>query len=328
MPKKITTICLLIFLFLSIQVASAEISLAQRLSGRILLQTQANGEAWYINPTELRRYYLRKPDDAFEVMKKLGLGITNNNLNKIPVSLDYISGLDSDNDGLPNSLEDAIGTNSNLPDSDGDSYGDQTEIYNNYNPLGTGKLNLDLNLAKKNAGKILLQVENKGEAWYINPLDMRRYFLGRPADAFALMRRLGLGITNTDLALITIGYLTDLTNNQNTPTSTPSIVSIASSTPDQIIQGAAKAIIAGNNAEAIEYFIPQMESAVDYTINFLGRDEKFTLGNLMLGAKLSSSGEKKYTYSTEVYFSLNGSKNKVYFYVEKQTDGSWKLTNL
>jgi hypothetical protein len=311
MPKKITTICLLISLFLSIQVASAEISLAQRLSGRILLQTQANGEAWYINPTELKRYYLGKPDDAFEVMKKLGLGITNNNLNKIPVSLDYISGLDSDNDGLPNSLEDAIGTNSNLSDSDGDSYGDQTEIYNNYNPLGAGKLNLDLNLAKKNAGKILLQVESKGEAWYINPLDMRRYFLGRPTDAFALMRRLGLGITDSNLELIPIGHLTDLIN-----------------TPDQVIQGAAKAIIAGNNSEAVKFFIPQIENAVNHTINFLGSDERFSLGNLMLGAKLSSSNEKKYTYLTEVYFSLNGSKNKVYFYVEKQTDGSWKLTNL
>ncbi|MFH1766562.1 MAG: hypothetical protein ABH826_00495, partial [Patescibacteria group bacterium] len=43
------------------------------------------------------------------------------------------------------------------------------------------------------SGRILLQVEENGEAWYVNPIDERRYFMGRPADAFQLMRNLGLG---------------------------------------------------------------------------------------------------------------------------------------
>lgn len=63
-------------------------------------------------------------------------------------------------------------------------------------------------LAQRVAGKILLQVEDVGQAWYVNPVDNLRYYLGRPADAFAIMQNLGLGITNSDLAMIKIatGY--------------------------------------------------------------------------------------------------------------------------
>lgn len=54
-------------------------------------------------------------------------------------------------------------------------------------------------LVKHLKGRIVLRVQNKGEAWYINPDDGKRYFLGRPADAFRLMKSLGLGITDEDL---------------------------------------------------------------------------------------------------------------------------------
>ena len=47
-------------------------------------------------------------------------------------------------------------------------------------------------------GRILLQVQDKGQAWYVNPLDNRRYYLGRPDDAFLVMRSLGLGVSNAD----------------------------------------------------------------------------------------------------------------------------------
>ena len=35
-----------------------------------------------------------------------------------------------------------------------------------------------------------------------NPVDNKRYFLGRPNDAFAIMRAFGLGITNANLSKI------------------------------------------------------------------------------------------------------------------------------
>lgn len=54
-------------------------------------------------------------------------------------------------------------------------------------------------LEKRVAGRILSQVESHGEAWYVNPQNNTRYYLGRPADAFRVMRELSVGISNTDL---------------------------------------------------------------------------------------------------------------------------------
>lgn len=54
-------------------------------------------------------------------------------------------------------------------------------------------------LVQRLKGKILLRVEHKGEAWYVNPDNGLRYFLGRPSDAYQLMRTLGLGTRDRDL---------------------------------------------------------------------------------------------------------------------------------
>ena len=63
-------------------------SLGSRLSGKILLQVEENGEAWYINPVNQERYFLGRPNDAFELMRKLGLGIANKDLEQIPIATD------------------------------------------------------------------------------------------------------------------------------------------------------------------------------------------------------------------------------------------------
>lgn len=59
------------------------------------------------------------------------------------------------------------------------------------------------------AGKIYLDVERNGEAYYIYPKDLKKYYLGRPADAFRLMQGLGRGITDAGLSAITIGQADD-----------------------------------------------------------------------------------------------------------------------
>ncbi|MDP2944305.1 MAG: carboxypeptidase regulatory-like domain-containing protein [bacterium] len=123
-------------------------ALAKRLSGRIFLQVEEKGEAWYVNTVDLLKYYLGRPADAFVIMRKMGLGINN---------------------------------------KDFDSY--------------KGKAPARL------AGRILLKVEDHGEAWYINPVDLKMHYMGRPADAFALMRGLGLGITNANLRQIGVGEI-------------------------------------------------------------------------------------------------------------------------
>ena len=57
-----------------------------RLLGMILLDVENNGEAYYIYPLNKKKYYLGRPDDAFKIMRELGLGINNVNLAKIPIS--------------------------------------------------------------------------------------------------------------------------------------------------------------------------------------------------------------------------------------------------
>ena len=126
-------------------------TIENRLSGRILLQVEQHGEAWYINPTDLKRYYMGTPSDAYNLMRSLGLGITDKDLETIPTS---------------------------------------TEASHSSS------------IATRLSGRILLQVEQHGEAWYINPTDLKRYYMGTPSDAYNLMRSLGLGITDKDLETI------------------------------------------------------------------------------------------------------------------------------
>ncbi len=120
---------------------------AASLSGRILLQVESHGEAWYVNPTDGKRYYMGRPDDAFALMRSFGLGASDGDIGSYQISK------------APSRL----------------------------------------------SGRILLQVQDKGQAFYIYPLDLKLYYLGRPSDAFSVMRALGLGISNTDLAKISVG---------------------------------------------------------------------------------------------------------------------------
>ncbi len=180
----------------------AENTLINKLKGKILLQVEDNGEAWYVNPYTEERYFLGRPKDAFDIMKKLGVGVTEEDIWKIPMSEEVLTGKDTDGDGLPDTMEDALGTNRDKEDTDGDGYSDKNEILSGYNPKNNNKLYINTEFAQKQAGKILIQAEKNGEAWYVNPDNNKRYFLGRPKDAFEVMRNLGLGITNKNLAKI------------------------------------------------------------------------------------------------------------------------------
>jgi len=62
---------------------------------------------------------------------------------------------------------------------------------------------IDNELAQKLAGKILIQVENDGEAWYVYPVDLKRYYLGRPKNVLELKSLLGIALDSEEL----INYL-------------------------------------------------------------------------------------------------------------------------
>ena len=55
---------------------AATTSLATRLKGYVLLQVQGNGEAWYVNPADGTRWYLKDGSAAYQIMRSLGLGIS------------------------------------------------------------------------------------------------------------------------------------------------------------------------------------------------------------------------------------------------------------
>lgn len=181
--------------------------LVNRLNGRILLQTETLGQAWYLDPLSLQRYYLPDGYYAYLALKKFGLGISNADIAKIPVGHDSRFVMqDTDDDGLADLLEEALGTDPNKADTDDDGALDGEEVLNyKTNPLGVGYMNISNTLVNKLKGRILLQVESRGEAWYVNPVDGKRYYMNNGEAAYQIMRYLSLGISNKDIVHIPVG---------------------------------------------------------------------------------------------------------------------------
>lgn len=140
----------------NISPTTPDTKLINRMRGYILLQVESHGEAWYVNPADGKRYYMKDGSTAYEMMRKFGLGITDADLAKMP----------------------------------------QEGEKNNYPSL--------VNNLK---GKILLQVQEHGEAWYIDPKSGYRYYMKDGDAAYSLMRYYSLGITNSDLGKIPEGTL-------------------------------------------------------------------------------------------------------------------------
>lgn len=318
MRKKIIII---IILFSIPCLLRAQTGLSQRLAGKILLQVESHGEAWYVNPADSKKYYLGKPEDAFNLMRNLSIGITNQNLEKFPIGLIKYDDEDNDNDGLTNRFENAIGTDIENNDTDGDGYSDKLEIENNHNPLNNSSFIVDENFALNNKGKIFLQTEQNGEAWYIKPEDSKRYYLGRPADAFFIMKNFGLGILNSNLNKITTGYYLN-----PVPPVPPICTTCSKSEAQKTISAAATAIRAKNKTDLVSAMIPEMKQLAEYTLNFLDDEGRLLLGNILSGSKKTSSTDNEVIFTNEVDFM--GDKVKVDFKVEKQADDSWLLANL
>jgi hypothetical protein len=144
MRKTFLIFALFIFAIINANEAQGA-TLPERLSGRILLQVEENGEAWYVYPVNRLRYYLGRPDDAFRIMRELGLGISERD-------------------------------------------------YDNFRENPPARL----------LGRIMIRAHMNGEAYYVDPLTRRFIYLGRPADAFQIMREKGLGVSNFNLSRMPI----------------------------------------------------------------------------------------------------------------------------
>ena len=110
---------------------------------------------------------------------------------------------DLDGDSLTNDQEIQYNTDPQNWDTDFDSYSDGQEVANNFDPLNPPVIiNINTALVNRLKGYILLQVQQNGEAWYVHPVDGKRYYLRNGNVAYQIMRFLSLGITDQDLSTI------------------------------------------------------------------------------------------------------------------------------
>jgi carboxyl-terminal processing protease len=91
MKRKIIAIILVIsfVLGLSFNIAQAE-GLADQLKGKLLLQVESKGEIWYVNPNNGLRYEVTLLN-SLPLFRKFALGISTEDLNKIPMLHQSIS---------------------------------------------------------------------------------------------------------------------------------------------------------------------------------------------------------------------------------------------
>lgn len=128
-------------------------ALGKRLAGYILLQVEKNGEAYYVNP-EGSAVYMKDGSAAYEIMRSLGLGISEADFAKL--------------------------------------------------------MKGDRSLKERLKGRIVLQVEKKGEAHYISPRDGSITYMKNGEIAYQVMREKGLGISNKDMKEIRVKELKEI----------------------------------------------------------------------------------------------------------------------
>lgn len=137
--------------------------IAERVKGYIILAVEKKGEAYYVTE-DGEAVYMKNGASAFDIMRKLGLGISNSNLNKLQQG--------------------------------------------------------DKSLKTRLSGKIVLAVEKNGEAYYINPSDLKIYYLKDGEAAFEIMRSKGLGISNANLSKISKKEASQIKTKTTTKTKT------------------------------------------------------------------------------------------------------------
>ncbi|MFA6525350.1 MAG: hypothetical protein WCT33_03740 [Patescibacteria group bacterium] len=164
--KKISIIAFAIItgLFVSLYGTGTNAAISDY-EGRILLDVERHGEAYYIYQGS--KYYLGRPAQAFEIMKNLSLGISEEN---------FLSGFKQVND-----------------------------IWQIYRII-------DSRLFPHIQGRIVIRPDANGEAYYVTPglaagNGYQAEYLDRPADAFRIMTKYGLGARSVFIDSIPTGVI-------------------------------------------------------------------------------------------------------------------------
>ncbi|MFH1867113.1 MAG: prenyltransferase/squalene oxidase repeat-containing protein [Patescibacteria group bacterium] len=123
------------------------------------LKPTEGGEVWYYDPVSLKRYCLPDAKSAYRALEVFGLGITNENLARIPT---------------------AVEGDKELSDA-------------------------DKKLVDRLKGRILLQVESLGEAWYVDPRDGTRHYLPNGETALNTLTMLSQVVPGRQIFPISVG---------------------------------------------------------------------------------------------------------------------------
>lgn len=263
-------VCLLLFLFVTLSASAA--NLPQNLLGKLLLSAESHGEIYYINPIGSSWYSLGRPKEAFDLARSLGIGITNQNLAKIPES----------------------STNCDKASS----------------------------FVLKQKGKIFLQVESRGEAWYINPTTCARHYLGNASLMFEAMRNLSLGISNDGLNTIkqSLGHPV----NQKIKEGLYNKNDTESDSGKDVLVKAARIIDSIDPQGALKYFSTDLQNPMRFTLNFLKTDGRNSLANLLLSSQLESQNTNQKIYLSEADSPL-GEKIQFHWKLKNQPNGEWLI---
>jgi len=183
---------------------------AERYAGTMFLDVENHGRLWYVDPASKNRFYFENGEAALNIGSRLAIGITYEDIQKIPVGVpDKLYNLsDSDSDGLPDRLEAALGSDPNNSDTDGDGYSDKQELNNGYNPGNNEKYYYDQKLINRLEGKMLLQVSgpnSHGEIWYIK--DGQKWYGGTEDSMYEIMKARSLGAKPSDIRKIGVGNI-------------------------------------------------------------------------------------------------------------------------
>ncbi|MFH0854450.1 MAG: hypothetical protein V1891_03080 [bacterium] len=140
--------------------------LNNKYKGYVMIRAENKGQLYYISPVSKKAYHIVIPNHTRQLILGAGVGITNENIAKIQVG-----------SACP----------ATIPNCDFPSKYDQ-------------------NFANKYKGYIFLQTEEKGEAWYVNPKDGKRYYLGAPENGYNILASTAIGISEKDFAELELAY--------------------------------------------------------------------------------------------------------------------------
>lgn len=81
--KYIFSLLTLLLLVPQSALAFAPESVESRVTGSIVIQTESHGEAWYVDPVNGGRYYMKDGPTAYAMMRHFGLGISETDFQKL-----------------------------------------------------------------------------------------------------------------------------------------------------------------------------------------------------------------------------------------------------